>query len=93
MDYRRYLERAIAIFNENMDTDFSIDNVVLGYLTAANQKQVFERFCVEHFPTVWMTAMRKRATSISMRRLSFLRNPEPKMAFSFIPIFHIHPQN
>lgn len=50
MDYRRYLERAIAIFNENMDTDFSIDNVVLGYLTAANQKQVFERFCVEHFP-------------------------------------------
>ena len=50
MDYRRYLERAIAIFNENMDTDFSIDNVVLGYLTAANQKQVFERFCAEHFP-------------------------------------------
>ena len=49
MDYRRYLERAIAIFNENMDTDFSIDNVVLGYLTAANQKQVFERFCAEHF--------------------------------------------
>ena len=50
MDYRQYLERAIAIFNENMDTDFSTDNVVLDYLTAGSQKQVFERFCAEHFP-------------------------------------------
>lgn len=50
MDYQRYFERAIAIFNENVGADFTADNVVLDYLTSDNQKQVFERFCTEYFP-------------------------------------------
>ena len=50
MDYQRYFEIAIAIFNENVGADFSADNVVLDYLTSDNQKQVFERFCTEYFP-------------------------------------------
>jgi hypothetical protein len=50
MDYQRYLEEAISIFNEGMDADFSIGNIVLGYLTTANQKQEFERFCTKYFP-------------------------------------------
>ena len=50
MDYQRYFEIAIAIFNENVGSDFTVDNVVLDYLTSDNQKQVFERFCTEYFP-------------------------------------------
>ena len=50
MDYQLYFEIAIAIFNENVGSDFTVDNVVLDYLTSDNQKQVFERFCAEYFP-------------------------------------------
>ena len=50
MDYRRYLERAIDIFNEKLDAGFSIENILLGYLTLGNEKQEFVRFCSEHFP-------------------------------------------
>ena len=28
MDYQRYFEIAIAIFNENVGSDFTVDNVV-----------------------------------------------------------------
>ena len=85
MDYRRYLERAIAIFPSTM--------LYWAIYLRPTRNRYLNASAPSISPTVWMTAMRKRATSISMRPLSFLRNPELKMAFSFIPIFHIHPQN
>lgn len=39
MDYQRYFEIAIAIFNENVGSDFTVDNVVLDYLTSDNQNR------------------------------------------------------
>ena len=33
MDYRRYLERAIDIFNEKLDAGFSIENILLDFFS------------------------------------------------------------
>ena len=93
MDYQRYFEIAIAIFNENVGSDFTVDNVVLDYLTSDNQKQVFERFCTEYFPYRLKDRYEEEgyfdfyATALSQR------NREERMVSFSVPIFHIHPQN
>lgn len=50
LNYNAYLARAIEIFNEKMDADFSLYNVILSCFVTGNQEEVFEQFCTEYFP-------------------------------------------
>ena len=44
------LNRAMAVFNEQMGADFSSENVVLACFETGNQVEVFEQFCKACFP-------------------------------------------
>ncbi len=50
MNYDSYLARAIEIFNDKMDADFSRDNVILTCFMTDDQEEIFEQFCSEYFP-------------------------------------------
>lgn len=88
MDYQRYFERAIAIFNENVGADFTADNVVLDYLTSDNQKQVFERFCTKETAKKHIEKLRlfDMPTELPMIELVFkqLRGPFIQSDIDFI---------
>ena len=45
-----YLARAIEIFNDKMDADFSRDNVILTCFMTDDQEEIFEQFCAQYFP-------------------------------------------
>ena len=42
MNYDSYLARAIEIFNDKMDADFSRDNVILTCFMTDDQEEIFE---------------------------------------------------
>ena len=50
MNYDSYLARAIEIFNDKMDADFSRDNVILTCFMTDDQEEIFEQFCAQYFP-------------------------------------------
>ena len=50
MNYDAYLARAIEIFNDKMDADFSCDNVILTCFMTDDQEEIFEQFCAQYFP-------------------------------------------
>lgn len=50
MNYDSYLARAIEIFNEKMDADFSADNIILTCFMTDDQEEIFEQFCAQYFP-------------------------------------------
>ena len=50
MNYDSYLARAIEIFNDKMDADFSRDNVIFTCFMTDNQEEIFEQFCAQYFP-------------------------------------------
>ena len=50
MNYTACLNRAMAIFNEQMGADFSAENVVLACFDTGNQVEVFGQFCKACFP-------------------------------------------
>lgn len=50
MNYDSYLARAIEIFNDKMDADFSRDNVILTCFMTDEQEEIFEQFCAQYFP-------------------------------------------
>ena len=45
MNYDSYLARAIEIFNDKMDADFSRDDVILTCFMTDDQEEIFEQFC------------------------------------------------
>ena len=49
MNYDSYLARAIEIFNDKMDADFSRDNVILTCFMTDDQEEIFEQFCAQYF--------------------------------------------
>ena len=65
MNYDSYLARAIEIFNDKMDADFSRDNVILTCFMTDDQEEIFEQFCAQYFPYGCTTGIRRKATSIS----------------------------
>ena len=50
MNYDSYLARAIEIFNDKMDADFSRDDVILTCFMTDDQEEIFEQFCAQYFP-------------------------------------------
>ena len=50
MNYDSYLARAIEIFNDKMDADFSRDHVILTCFMTDDQEEIFEQFCAQYFP-------------------------------------------
>ena len=50
MNYDSYLARAIEIFNDKMDADFSHDHVILTCFMTDDQEEIFEQFCAQYFP-------------------------------------------
>ena len=50
MNYDSYLARAIEIFNDRMDADFTGDNIILTCFMTEDQKEIFEQFCSKYFP-------------------------------------------
>lgn len=50
MNYDSHLEQAIDIFNGEMRTDFSSDNLILTCFITEDQEEVFEQFCSRYFP-------------------------------------------
>lgn len=50
MNYDSYLARAIEIFNDKMDADFSGDNIILTCFMTDDQEEIFEQFCTQYFP-------------------------------------------
>lgn len=48
MNYDSYLARAIEIFNDKMDADFSRDNVIFTCFMTDNQEEIFEQFCAQY---------------------------------------------
>ena len=50
MNYDSYLARAIEIFNDKMDADFSGDNIILTCFMTEDQEEIFEQFCSKYFP-------------------------------------------
>ncbi len=45
MNYDSYLARAIEIFNDRMDADFTGDNIILTCFMTDDQEEIFEQFC------------------------------------------------
>ena len=50
LNYDSYLARAIEIFNDKMDADFSGDNIILTCFMTEDQEEILEQFCSKYFP-------------------------------------------
>lgn len=50
LNYDSYLARAVEIFNDKMDADFSPDHVILTCFMTDDQEEIFEQFCTQYFP-------------------------------------------
>ena len=67
MNYDSYLARAIEIFNDKMDADFSRDNVILTCFMTDDQEEIFEQFCAQYFPYRLHDRYQERTASCSAR--------------------------
>ena len=63
MNYDSYLARAIEIFNDKMDADFSRDDVILTCFMTDDQEEILSS-SAQYFP-YRKTGIRRKATSIS----------------------------